>query len=50
MIYKYIGQNVETRFDNSSYELNRPLCKRENKTLIGLIKDELDGKIMRNLV
>ena len=30
-IYKDITDNVETRFDTSSYELDRPLQKIKNK-------------------
>ena len=30
----------------SNYELVRPLGKGKNKTVIGLIKDELGGKMM----
>ena len=29
-IYKDIEENVETRFDTSNYELNRPLHKGKN--------------------
>ena len=45
-IYKDMAGNVETRFDTSNYELNRLLAKGENKKEIGLMKDELGGKIM----
>ena len=45
-IYKDIAQDVETRFDISNYELDRPLSKGKNKKVIGLIKDELGGKII----
>ena len=30
-IYKDIAEDVETRFDASNYELNRPLPKGKNK-------------------
>ena len=30
-IYKDITQDVETKFDTSNYELNRPLLKGKNK-------------------
>ena len=43
-IYKDIAQDVETRFDTSNYELDRPLPKGKNKKVIGLMKDEL-GRI-----
>ena len=45
-IYKDIAKYVETRFDTSNFELDRPLPKGKNKKVIGLINDELGGKIM----
>ena len=44
--YKDIAEDVETRFDTSNYELDRSLPNRKNKKVIGLMKDELGGKIM----
>ena len=44
-IYKEIA-DAETRFDTSDYELDISLPKRKNKKVIGLMKDELGGKIM----
>ena len=49
-IYKDIVEDVETRFDTSNYELNRPLPKGKNKKVIGVMKDELDGKIMEEYI
>ena len=49
-IYKDIAEDVETRFDNSNYELDKPLPKGENKKVIGVIKDESGGKIMTKFV
>ena len=49
-IYKEIVEDVETRFDTWNYELDRPLPKRKNKKVIGLMKDELGGKIMTKFV
>ena len=49
-IYKDIAEDVETRFDTSNYELDRPLPKGKNKKVIGLMKDELGGKIMTKFV
>ena len=54
-IYKDIAENVETRFDTSNYELEcnsieRLLPKGKNKNVIGLKKDELDGKIRTKFV
>ena len=39
---------MEKRFDTSGYskDENRTLRTEENKKVIGLIKDELGGKIM----
>ena len=44
--YKDIANDVEKRFDILNYEVNRPLPTGKNKKLIGLMKDELGGKIM----
>ena len=44
--YKDIGNDVENRFDTSKYEVNRPLPMEKNKKVIGLMKDELGGKII----
>ena len=49
-IYKDIAENVETRLDTSNYELNRPLMKVKNMRVIGGMKDELGGKIIKELV
>ena len=48
--YEVIVEDVETRFDTSNYELNKPLTKGKNKKLIGLMEDELLRKIMRKCV
>ena len=48
--YKYIANDVEKRFDTSNYEVNRPLPTGKNKKVIGLMKDELGGKIMTEFV
>ena len=45
-----VAEDVETRFDTSNYELDRPLPKGKNKKVIGLMKDELGGKIMTKFV
>ena len=44
--YKDIANDVEKRFDTSNYEVNRPLSTEKNKKVIGLMKDELGGKII----
>ena len=48
--YKDIANDVEKRFDTSNYEVNRPLPTRKNKKVIGLMKDELGGKIITEFV
>ena len=48
--YKVIAENVETRFDPSDYELDKPLPKENKKELIRLMQDELGGKIMIKFV
>ena len=49
-IYKYIAEDVETRFDTSNYEIDRLLATGKNKKVIGLMKDELGGKIVKEFV
>ena len=44
-IYKNIAEDIETRFDNSNYELERP---KQQSNWIN--EDELDGKIMTKFV
>ena len=57
--YKDISYDVENRFDTSNYEVNtsetsaltrRPLPTGKNKKVIGLMKDELVGKIITEFV
>ena len=48
--YKDIANDVEKRSDTSNYEVNRPLPTGKNKKVIGLMKDELGGKIMTEFV
>ena len=44
--YKDIANYVEKRFDTSNYEVDRPLSTGKNKKVIGLMKDELGGRII----
>ena len=37
-------KDFETRFDTSNYQLDRLLPIGKNEKVIGLMKDELDGK------
>ena len=48
--YKDIANDVEKRFDTSNYKVNRPLPTGKNKKVIGLMKDELGGKIITEFV
>ena len=48
--YEDIADNVPARFDTSGYCPNRPLPVGLNKKVIGLMKDELKGKIMTDFV
>ena len=49
-IYKDIAKDVETMFGTSNYKSDSILAKGKNKNIIGLMKDELDGKIMAKFV
>ena len=48
--YEDIANDVEKRFDTSNYEVDRPLPTGKNKKVIGLMKDELGGKIITEFV
>ena len=50
--YEDIAKDVETRFDTSGYKKEdaRPLPIGLNKKVIGLMKDELGGKIVTEFV
>ena len=48
--YEDIANDVEKRFDTSNYKVDRPLPTGKNKKVIGLMKDELGGKIKTEFV
>ena len=48
--YKDIAEDVDSRFDTSAYSNNRPLPIGKNKKVIGLMRDELGGGIMKEFV
>ena len=48
--YKDIANDVEKRFDISSYECDRPLPTGKNKKVFGLMKDELGGRVITEFV
>ena len=48
--YEDIAGDVKKRFDTSNYECNILLPTRKNEKAIGLMKDELGGKIITEFV
>ena len=48
--YKDVANDVENRFGTSNYEVNRSLPMGKIKKVIGLMKDELGGKTITELV
>ena len=48
-IYEDITKDVETISDTSNFEIDILFPRGKNKKVIGLIKDELGGKIMNRL-
>ena len=48
-IYKDIAEHVETRFDTSDYELDRPLPKGKNRKVTGIMKDQFGGRIITQI-
>ncbi|XP_057308120.1 uncharacterized protein LOC130646006 [Hydractinia symbiolongicarpus] len=50
--YRVIANDVEARFDTSAYSKddNKPLPMGKNKKVVGLMKDELGGKIMTEFI
>ena len=48
--YKDIANGVDKRFGTSNYECDRPLPTGKNKKIIGLMKDELGGRVITEFV
>ena len=49
-VYSDLLGDVEKIFDTSSYEVERPLPIGKNKKVIGLINNELSGRIMEKFI
>ena len=48
--YKDIADDIEKKYDTSNYTVERPLPMGKNKKVIGMMKDELGGKIMKEFI
>ena len=48
--YKDIADDVEKKYDISNYTVEKPLPMGKNKKVIGMMKDELGGKIIKEFV
>ena len=48
--YKDIADDIEKKYDTSNYTVERPLPMGKNKKVIGMIKDELGGKVMKEFI
>ena len=48
--YEDLAEDIESRFDTSNYEIAKRFPKGKNKKVIGLMEDELVGKIMTKFV
>ena len=48
--YKDIAHNVERMYDTLNYTIERPLPMGENKKKVGFMKDELEGRIMKEFI
>ena len=48
--YEDIANDVEEKYDTSNYIVERPLSRGMNKKVLGVMKDELGGKIMKEFI
>ena len=49
-VYEDTADVVKKRFDTSDYGIERPLPIGKSKKVIGLMKDELGGKILTEFI
>ena len=49
-IYEDFAKNGETKFDTLNFEIDRPLPKGKKKKVMGVMKDELGGQIIKEFV
>ena len=49
-IYKDIAIVDETRLNTLNFEIDTPLPKGKNEEVIGIVKDELGGQILKKFV
>ena len=49
-VYADLAEYFEMKFEMSNYEVDRPLPIGKNKKMIGLLDDELGGRIMKVFV
>ena len=48
--YKDIAKDVEKKYDTSNYTVERPLPMGMNKKVIGMMKDKLEGTMMKEFI
>ena len=48
--YKDIADDVAKQYDTSNYTVERPLPMGKNQKVIGMMNDELGGKIMKEFI
>ena len=48
--YEDIAKGVEKTYETSNYTVERPLTIGKNKKVIGMMKDKLGGKIMKEFI
>ena len=46
-VYPNIAEDVETKFETTNYELNRPLPKGKDKKVVNVMTNELGGKTIK---